>query len=286
MQMQHNSDSDFRIKALEIELDDKSKELREIVLSALEGGGRGHLGPALSLLEILRALYENILRHNPTLPNLESRDRFILSKGHGVLGLYSVLSSQGYFNESELVDFCKYDSRFPGHPETGALPGIEFSTGSLGHGLAVAVGIATAARIKKQSWRTFVLMGDGEMAEGSVWEGALHASKHQLGSLQVIVDYNMMQASGDIGNVLPLGDVLDKWRAFGFEVDEVNGHDVKAITKCLNKPCQPYGQPRFLLAHTIKGKGFTEAENSTSWHHKAKILPSELANLRNSVTNK
>jgi transketolase len=286
MQMKNSSDSDFRINALEINLDIKSRELREIVLMALEGGGRGHLGPALSLLEILRALYENVLIHNPANPTLESRDRFILSKGHGVLGLYSVLASQGYFSESELVNFCKYDSRFPGHPETGQVPGIEFSTGSLGHGLPVAVGVAAAARIKNQNWRTFVLMGDGEMAEGSNWEAALHASKHRLGSLQVIVDYNMMQASGDIRNVLPLGNILDKWRAFGFEVDEVNGHDIEAIAKCLNNPSQPQGQPRFLLAHTIKGKGFAEAENSTSWHHKAKISPSELASLRNTDVTK
>lgn len=284
--MQHSPAMDFRADALNIKLDDKSRELREIVLRALEGGGRGHLGPALSLLEILRALYENVLNHDPTNPTLESRDRFILSKGHGVLGLYSVLASQGYFHESELVDFCKYDSRFPGHPEVGRVPGIEFSTGSLGHGLPVAVGLAAAARIKKQNWRTFVLIGDGEMAEGSIWEAALHASKHRLGSLQVIVDYNMMQASGEIENVLPLGNILDKWLAFGFEVDEVNGHDVKAVTEILSKPIHPEGQPKFLLAHTIKGKGFVEAENSTSWHHKAKISASELANLRISDVNR
>ncbi len=284
--MQNSPDSDLRVDSLDIKLDSKSRELREIVLMALEGGGRGHLGPALSLLEILRALYENVLHHDPANPTLESRDRFILSKGHGVLGLYSVLASQGYFNQSELMDFCKYDSRFPGHPEVGQVPGIEFSTGSLGHGLPVAVGVAAAARIKNQDWRTFVLIGDGEMAEGSIWEGAMHASKHRLGSLQVIVDYNMMQASGDIRDVLPLGNILDKWRAFGFEVDEVNGHDVEAITKCLSKPFQPEGQPKFLLAHTIKGKGFAEAENSTLWHHKAKISPSELADLRISDVNR
>lgn len=278
--MQNSPDSDLRLDSQAIKLDSKSRELREIVLMALEGGGRGHLGPALSLLEILRALYENVLHHDPANPTLESRDRFILSKGHGVLGLYSVLASQGYFNQSELMDFCKYHSRFPGHPEVGHVPGIEFSTGSLGHGLPVAVGIAVAARIKNQNWRTFVLIGDGEMAEGSIWEGAMHASKHRLGSLQVIVDYNEMQASGYIKEVLPLGNILDKWRAFGFEVDEVNGHDVEAITECLSKPFQPEGQPKFLVAHTIKGKGYAEAENSTLWHHKAKISPSELADLR------
>jgi transketolase len=150
----------------------------------------------------------------------------------------------------------------------------------------VAVGLAAAAKIKNQNWRTFVLIGDGEMAEGSVWEGALHASKHRLGNLQIITDYNMMQASGDIRNVLPLGNILDKWRAFGFEVDEVNGHDVSAITKCLSKPAQPDGQPRFLLAHTVKGKGFAESENSTSWHHKAKISKQELEKLRSSEVTK
>jgi len=155
-------------EAFHVSIDERSKYLRTIVLNGLEGGGRGHLGPAISLLELLRVLYDEILIHDPKNPQLEIRDRFILSKGHGCLGLYAVLADAGYFPVSEINGFCKFGSRLGGHPEWHSLPGIEFSTGSLGHGLPVAVGVAIANRIKKLDSRTFVLMGDGEINEGSV----------------------------------------------------------------------------------------------------------------------
>jgi transketolase len=274
------SEVDCYKDSLSIPLDTRSKELRTLVLNGLEGGGRGHLGPALSIIEILRSLYDHVLVHDPSNPNLAVRDRFILSKGHGVLALYAVLATHGYFPPEEIDTFCKFDSRLPGHPESGYLPGIEFSTGSLGHGLPVAVGIAMAARIKNENWKTFVLIGDGEMAEGSIWESALHASKHELGRITVIMDYNKMQASGSINDVLPLEPILQKWESFGFEVAEVNGHDVLAITNKLLAPSVPVGKPRFLLAHTVKGKGLSIAENSSKWHHKAKISVDEVNMLR------
>lgn len=274
------SEVDCYKDSLSIPLDIRSKELRKLVLNGLESGGRGHLGPALSIIEILRSLYDHVLVHDPSDSKLSVRDRFILSKGHGVLALYAVLATHGYFDPEEIDTFCKFDSRLPGHPESGYLPGIEFSTGSLGHGLPVAVGMAMAARIKNENWKTFVLIGDGEMAEGSIWESALHASKHKLAQITVIMDYNKMQASGSVNDVLPLEPILQKWESFGFEVAEVNGHDVLAITNKLLTPSIPVGKPRFLLAHTVKGKGLSIAENSSKWHHKAKISVDEVNMLR------
>lgn len=266
-----------------IVLDAKSLVLRNLVLDAIEGGGRGHLGPALSILEIVRVLYEKVLINDPFEPNLENRDRFILSKGHGVLAHYVVLADTGYFPISEISNFCKFNSRLPGHPESGRLPGIEFSTGSLGHGFPVATGIAMAARIMKKDWRTYVLIGDGEMAEGSIWEAALHASKHKLGNLCVIMDYNKMQASGQVSEVLPLEPIIDKWNSFGFETTEVNGHSINSLSGVLDFKSNAIGKPKFILAHTIKGKGIPIAENSSEWHHKSKVSEAELTSLKESL---
>ena len=270
----------------EIGLDAKSLVLRNLILDAIEGGGRGHLGPALSILEIVRVLYEKVLTNNPFEPNLKNRDRFILSKGHGVLAHYVVLADNGYFPISELVNFCKFNSMLPGHPESGRLPGIEFSTGSLGHGFPVAIGIAMAARIMKKDWRTYVLIGDGEMAEGSIWEAALHASKHKLGNLCVIMDYNKMQASGQVSEVLPLEPIIDKWNSFGFETTEVNGHSINSLSDILDFKSNGIDKPRFILAHTIKGKGIRIAENSSEWHHKSKVSKEEVKLLRESLARK
>ena len=269
--------------ANKIILDKRSKELRSMVLDALEGGGRGHLGPALSLLEIVRALYDSVLLHDPTNPMLTNRDRFVLSKGHGCLSLFTVLADHGYFPTSELKGFCSFDSKLGGHPERATLPGIEFSTGALGHGLSVGIGMAMASRLRNEKWRTFVLLGDGELNEGSVWEGAMHASQHQLGALTVIVDFNRMQASGDIDSIVSLTPLVYKWQAFGFEVTEVNGHDVVQLAKVLGTSTVSKGKPRVVIAHTVKGKGIASAENATAWHHKAKITSDEISSLRAEV---
>jgi len=266
--------------ANEIPLDTRSVNLRNLILDALEGGERGHLGPALSLLEIIRVLYDSVLSHDPKNSAFIDRDRFILSKGHGCLGLYAVLCDHGYFSIEDLKGFCRFNSILGGHPEKGNAPGIEFSTGSLGHGLSVGVGMAMAARLRGEKWRTFILLGDGELGEGAIWEGALHAAKHELGTLTVIIDLNRMQASGLVDTVVPLSPLIDKWKAFGFDVLEVNGHDILEIEKCLNTPLNQFGKPRVVLAHTVKGKGFKSAENSTLWHHKAKITKNEIDLLR------
>ena len=270
--------------ANEIILDQRSKDLRLLVLDALEGGSRGHLGPALSLIEIVRVLYDSILYHDANNPLLAQRDRFILSKGHGCLGLYAVLADHGYISKSELKGYCTFESKLGGHPERSTLPGVEFSTGSLGHGLSVGIGMAMACRLKGEHWRTYVLIGDGELNEGSNWEGAMHASQHQLGALTVIIDFNQMQASGRIDSILTLDPLEAKWEAFGFNVVKVNGHDLAQLEAELNSPMDSYGKPKAIIAYTVKGKGIPSAENSTIWHHKAKITQEEVAPLRLEVT--
>ena len=275
---------DYTKLANEIILDQRSKDLRLLVLDALEGGSRGHLGPALSLIEIVRVLYDSILYHDANNPLLAQRDRFILSKGHGCLGLYAVLADHGYISKSELKGYCTFESKLGGHPERSTLPGVEFSTGSLGHGLSVGIGMAMACRLKGEHWRTYVLIGDGELNEGSNWEGAMHASQHQLGALTVIIDFNQMQASGRIDSILTLDPLEAKWEAFGFNVVKVNGHDLAQLEAELNSPMDSYGKPKAIIAYTVKGKGIPSAENSTIWHHKAKITQEEIAPLRLEVT--
>ena len=270
--------------ANEIILDQRSKDLRLLVLDALEGGSRGHLGPALSLIEIVRVLYDSILYHDANNPLLAQRDRFILSKGHGCLGLYAVLADHGYISKSELKGYCTFESKLGGHPERSTLPGVEFSTGSLGHGLSVGIGMAMACRLKGEHWRTYVLIGDGELNEVSNWEGAMHASQHQLGALTVIIDFNQMQASGRIDSILTLDPLEAKWEAFGFNVVKVNGHDLAQLEAELNSPMDSYGKPKAIIAYTVKGKGIPSAENSTIWHHKAKITQEEIAPLRLEAT--
>jgi len=261
-------------------LDDRSRFLRALVLDALEGGGRGHLSSALSLLEIVRVLYDDILSHDPGVPLLNSRDRFILSKGHGCLGLFAVMTDHGYFSKELLKTFCNFDSKLGGHPERFTLPGVEFSTGSLGHGFSVGVGMAMAARLKKENWRTYILMGDGELNEGSVWEAAMHASQHKLDSLSIIIDYNQRQASGTSELIVSLSPLAEKFISFGFEVGEVNGHDVSGLANQLKKQPSTNGMPKAIIAHTIKGKGIFSAETSSTWHHKAKITKEEISILR------
>lgn len=257
-------------------LDPRSRQLRRLVIQALEGGGRGHVGSSLSLIEIVRVLYDDILRYQPQEPGWPERDRFILSKGHGCLALYAILADKGYFPAAELAQFCKRDGILGGHPEASKVPGVEASTGALGHGLSIGLGMALAARIKKLDTRIFVALGDGEIDEGSVWEAAMCAGKHKLGRLTAIVDFNKMQSYGFVSDVQPLEPLAQKWRAFGFDAVEVDGHDVAALRKAL----APRGQaekPLAVICHTVKGKGLPFAENDPAWHHKSKIKPDEVA---------
>ncbi len=245
----------------------------------LEKGGRGHVGSAFSLVEILRVLYDEVLRYDPKQPRWPQRDRFVLSKGHGCLALYALLAEKGFFPEEQLWKFCKVDGILGGHPEYGKVPGIEASTGSLGHGLPIGVGFALNARYERASYRVFVVGSDGESNEGSVWEAAMCASKHQLSNLTVLIDYNKQQSYSTTYEVLDLEPFGDKWRAFGFAVEEVDGHDVHQLRAVLKRvPFEP-NKPSAIICHTIKGKGVSFVENNLTWHHKNKVSEEEVKSL-------
>lgn len=262
--------------ALKTPLDERSKALRWMAVDAMVAAGRGHLGPAMSLVEILRVLYDDVLNARPTEPQWAERDRCILSKGHGCLALYAILADKGFFPEEKMATFCGHDSILGGHPEHGIIPGVEASTGALGHGLSIGLGIALAQRMKKRSSRVFVVMGDGEINEGSVWEAALSAGKHKASNLVAIVDYNKIQSYGPVDEVQPLEPLADKWRAFGFAVAEVNGHDVAALRETFSRLPFEADKPSVVICHTVKGKGIPDAENNPTWHHKNKLKDVEL----------
>ncbi|HLH98937.1 MAG TPA: transketolase [Xanthobacteraceae bacterium] len=261
-------------------LDARSKTLRRTVVEAVVSAGRGHLGPALSLIEIMRVLYDDVLRVRPQEPRWPERDRCILSKGHGCLALYAILADKGFFSADVLSTFCAHDSILGGHPERDMVPGVEASTGALGHGLAIGVGMAIANRMRKSAARVFVVLGDGELDEGAVWEAAMSASKHRLDSLTAIIDYNKFQSYGPVSTVLELEPLLDKWESFGFAAAEVDGHDVAALRKKLASLPFEAGRPSALICHTVKGKGVPDAEHNADWHHKNKLSAGELVSIR------
>jgi transketolase len=260
-------------------LDAKSIAYRKEILDIIASARRGHIGSALSTVEILRVLYEDVLKIDPKNPSWKDRDRFLLSKGHGCLALYVMLAEKGFFPKSILKTFCEFDSILGGHPDAKKVPGVEASTGSLGHGLPIGTGIALSAKLDKKDFRTFVLMGDGECNEGSVWEAAMFAAKHKLDNLTAMVDYNKMQCFGNTCEVLDLEPFAEKWSSFGFEVHEVDGHDVAALKKELSKVPFKKGKPSMLICHTLKGKGIKKLEANADWHHKAKVSDIEMKEL-------
>ena len=260
-------------------LDERARHLRRLIVRGLEGGGRGHVGSSLSLVEILRVLYDDVLRYRPSEPRWPGRDRMILSKGHGCLALYAVLADKGFIPAETLDTFCRRDSILGGHPEASKVPGVEASTGALGHGLSVGVGMALAQRIRRTDSRVFVVLGDGEINEGSVWEAAMCAGKHRLAGLTAMVDYNKIQSAGFTRDIQDLEPLLDKWRAFGFAAAEVDGHDVAALRTLLRAvPLQP-DRPTAIVCHTVKGKGMAFAENDPEWHHRSRFAKGEIARM-------
>ncbi len=255
-------------------LDHRSRRLRRVMLDALYHGGRGHLPSACSCVEILRVLYDSVLRVSPEEPDRPGDDHFILSKGHGCLALYVLLAEKGFFPAAELGGFCAFDSLLGGHPDR-RIPGVAASSGSLGHGPAVGVGLAQAARLDGLDSRVFVLCGDGETDEGSVWEALLMAAKHRLDRFSLIVDYNRMQSWDAVAEILPLEPYADKFRAFGAAVREVDGHDPAALLAAFESlPFEP-GRPSVLVAHTVKGRGFPSLENNLAWHHRSRVTEAE-----------
>ena len=276
-------DNILQQEALNIGLDERSRYLRKMAIKTLESGKRAHLGSAMSIMELIRFLYDDFLCYEISNPKDPNRDRFILSKGHGCLAQYVVLADKGFFDEKELLCFCHADSILGGHPEYGKIPGVEASTGSLGHGISIGVGMALAIKLQNRKSRVIVLVGDGETNEGSVWEAAMSAAKHQLSNLTVIIDYNKIQSYGFISEVLGSEPMAEKWSSFGFAVEEINGHDIAAIQKSFSKLPFNVKKPTALICHTIKGKGFSFAENNPTWHHKSNLSDAEIQKMYDSI---
>jgi transketolase len=240
--------------------------LRADVITMIHRAGAGHTGGSLSSLDILMALYYDVLKVRPEEPKWPGRDRFLLSKGHSVEGYLAVLADRGFFPAEELRSFSKAGSRLIGHPNN-RVPGVEMCAGALGHGLPLGVGMALGAKRGGEGYRTFVLMGDGELAEGSVWEAAMAGAHYKLDNLVAIVDRNGLQIGGGTESLMALEDLSAKWRAFGWEVAEVDGHDASALLRYFHT-LEANGKPHCLIARTVKGKGLPFAENDPAWHHK------------------
>jgi transketolase len=247
------------------ELKVKAVQLRRKTLQAIYDAGAGHTGGGLSCLDILNVLYNRILKVSPETFSSPTRDRYVQSKGHSVEALYAVLGDRGFFPETELKTICHYQSHFVGHP-TRHIPGIEMNTGALGHGLPICIGMALAARMDAAPWRVFTLLGDGELAEGSNWEAGLAAAHYKLDNLTAIIDHNTLQITGHTRDVMSNEPLDEKWRAFGWAVRTVNGHDYAALTEVLSQPAEP-GKPTCVIANTVKGRGVSFMENVAKWHH-------------------
>lgn len=240
--------------------------LRRQILTTIEHAGLGHVGGDLSVADILVTLYESVLRIDPANPAWPERDRFILSKGHCAVALYSVLAGCGFFPVGRLQHFAAPLSPLNGHPNRRKVPGVETNTGPLGHGLPVGVGCATAAQVQGQGWRTFVVLGDGELQEGSNWEAAMYAAQRRLGSLTAIVDRNRLQQGATTEATNDLEPLADKWRAFGWETHVIDGHSYAELQQVLGRA--PGERPRAVIANTVKGRGVSFMENGVEWHHK------------------
>ena len=252
------------------QLESTARTLRVLALRAIAAANSGHPGGSLSAAEIVTALYfGGVLQHDPHNPGWPDRDRFILSKGHGVPILYAALAERGYFARDEIMTLRQVNSRMQGHPVQGMTPGIEASTGSLGQGLSIGIGHAIAGRLDGKHFRTYVLLGDGECQEGQVWEAAMCAGNYELDTLCAIVDFNRYQLDGAVEDIQSLEPMRDKFAAFKWHVLEIDGHDVQAVIDALHAAREERGRPTCIIAHTVKGKGVSFMEHNNEFHGKA-----------------
>lgn len=253
------------------DIEQTAKDIRKTIYKIAHYAGGGHMGAAFSMADIISVLYfDNVLKYDAKNPDWEDRDKFILSKGHACYALYAVLAKAGYFPEEELWHVGQPGSKFGGHPKMHEIPGVEATTGALGHGLSFAIGIAYANKMDHKDSHVYVVLGDGECQEGSIWEGALSAPTLELDNLTVIVDHNKLQAMDELENIVRMKPFSDKWKAFGWSVVEIDGHNYGEIKKSFLK--REVGKPTLVIAHTNKGKGVSFMENVPIWHYR---MPSD-----------
>jgi transketolase len=228
-----------------------------------------HVGASFSMADLLAVIYAQVLRVDPKRPNWPDRDRFVLSKGHGAAALYAVLAETGFFSTEQLASYCQDGAALAGHVCHIGVPGVDVSTGSLGHGLSIAAGMALSAKRGSQSHRVVTLLSDGECDEGSTWEAVLFSAHHRLDNLIAVIDYNKIQSLGSVNDVLRLEPLVDKWRAFGWAAREIDGHDVSEIGRVLTSIPLERDRPSCVIAHTVKGKGVSFMENTVLWHYRS-----------------
>lgn len=250
------------VKDLEI----KSKQIKQLILEISHRAQIGHIGSALSIADIVSVLYFGILKLNPKNPKWKQRDRFVLSKGHAVAALYSALYLKGYISKEILFSYCQNKGLLGEHPDHH-VPGVELSTGSLGHGLSVGVGFALATKLRKERDKTYVILSDGECNEGEIWEAALFAAHNKLANLTVAIDYNKVQAFGTVKNTLNLEPLADKWKSFGWNIFEVDGHNITQLLHTFKKNPHTSQKPTAIICHTVRGKGVSFMENHIEWHY-------------------
>ena len=247
-------------------LSNTAQKIRRIIIEMLAEAGSGHPGGSLSAADIIAALFFSKMKHDPKRPDWNERDRFVLSKGHAAPALYAALMLNGYIDENIKLTLRKIGSPLQGHPDMRKTAGVEISTGSLGQGISVAVGMALANKLDKLKSKVYCLTGDGECQEGQLWEAAMAAAHYKLDNLVVITDRNKLQIDGDTESVMGIEPLADKWRAFGFEVIEIDGHDMDQILGALDRADTIHGKPTYILAHTVKGKGVSFMENKVNFH--------------------